>query len=245
MLREQTELMDKWMAATASAGVPRSIPWIITEFGISPFAGRAMSGVPSALLSADIVGQFLTLGGSAAYMFGYSPGVPANHIFPCAGYGGMMFFQADERGRARWPMPLYRAARMMMQDWGDPADKPHRLYPAHARAKDAKGRPFVTAYPLLGPDGGWAVMLVNRNERRAHRTRIVFHGNGAEHPPLGAGQRLKIVQYSPANYTWLDRGEASRPARNQPPARYMAARNSEILLPAFSLTIVRGAGPVP
>ena len=245
MLRDETQLMDNAMAGLSGAGIPRSIPWIITEYGFSPFAGRAMSGVPSALLSADIVGQFLSLGGTTAHMFGYAPGVPANHIFPCAGYGGMMFHQADDRGRARWPIPMYHAARMMMQDWGNPPDKPHRLYGAHTKATDTKGRPFVTAYPLFSPDGSWAIMLINRNERRAHRIRILFDRGGTVASPFGTGQRLQVVQYSPANYAWVERGDDSHPVRDQPPARYATEGKPEILLPAFSLTIIRGSGPLP
>jgi hypothetical protein len=243
MLRDETDLMNKIMSETTAAGVPRSIPWIISEYGFSPFAGRAMSQMPSALLAADIVGHFLTLGGNAAFMFGYTPDEPANQIFACAGYGNMMLYQVDAQGRSRWPMPVYHAESMMMRDWGDPADQPHKLYAAQSKSTDAKGRPYVTAYPLQGPDGRWAVMLINRDERRAHRVRIVFRrGDGAD-PAFGAGQRLSVVQYSPADYVWLDRGPASHPIKDRPPERYAIDGGRAVLLPAFSLTVVRGAGP--
>ena len=241
-LREESDLLIRQMAATAAAGVPKSIPWIISEYGFSPFSGRAMSEMPSALLAADIVGHFLTLGGAAAFMFGYPPDVPINQTYACAGYGNMMLFQADASGRAAWPMPVYYAERMMMTDWGDPADKAHELFAAQAGLTDAKGRPFVTAYPLRGPDGRWAVMLINRDERRAHRLRVVFRRGKAIGRVFGAEQPLSAVQYAPADYFWLDRGPASRPIRDLPPRRY-AIRGGSVLLPAFSLTVVRGAGP--
>ncbi|MGO8834336.1 MAG: hypothetical protein ACLQE9_16155, partial [Roseiarcus sp.] len=69
-------------------------------------------------------------------MFGYTPNQPANQAFPCAGYGNMMLFQADDDGRSRWAMPVYYAERMMTGDWGDPADQPHRLYAARSRDRD-------------------------------------------------------------------------------------------------------------
>lgn len=241
-LREDTDLLNRQMKSTATAGVPKSIPWIISEYGFSPFSGRAMSEIPSALLAADIVGNFLTLGGNAAFMFGYPPDVPINQEYACAGYGNMMLFQADAAGRAAWPMPVYYAERMMMVDWGDPPDQRHEVFAARARAKDAKGRPYVTAYPLRGPDGRWSVMLINRDERRPHRVRVVFRRRGTGDYAFGAQQPLSAIQYAPQDYIWLDRGPASHPIRDLPPRR-SAIAGGAVLLPAFSLTVVRGLGP--
>jgi hypothetical protein len=243
MLRDETELMDKAMAATLAAGVPKSIPWIISEYGLSPFAGRAMSEVPSALFDADVVGHFLTLGGATAFMYGYPPDTPMNETFPCAGYGNMMLFQADDKGRARWPMPAYYAHRMMMQDWGDPADQPHRLYVARSQITDSKGRPMVAVYPLLDQDGRWAVMLINRDQQHPHRMQIVFRRGGGDDQTFDTRKRLSIVQYSPADYIWLVRGAASHPLRDRPPERFTMDSAREVLLPAMSLTVVRGEGP--
>ena len=242
MLRDETTLMDNLMAQSAAAGVPKSIPWIISEYGFSPFSGRAMSETPSALLSADIVGHFLTLGGNAAFMLGYSPGSPANQIFPCAGYGDMMLYEADDTGRAKWVMPMYYAEQMMIRDWGDPADQPHQLFSATSDLADPKGRAMVVAYPLRRPDGQWAVMLINRDEDHPHRLRIVFHGDGADRV-FGKNDPLQVVQYSPANYTWLDRKEASHPTKDLPPARFSMKPGDDVLLPAMSLSVVSGAEP--
>ncbi|HMK22286.1 MAG TPA: hypothetical protein VK466_08115, partial [Terriglobales bacterium] len=245
MLRDETNLMDKLMAMTVAAGVPRSIPWIISEYGLSPFAGRAMSEVPSALFDADVVGHFLTLGGTTAFMYGYAPDEPMNETFSCAGYGNMMLFQADDKGRARWPMPAYYAQRMMMKDWGDPADQPHRLYAARSQITDTKGRPMVATYPLLGQDGRWAVMLINRDQQHSHSMQIVFRRGDGGDQTFSADKRLSIVQYSPTDYIWLVRRAASHPVRDQPPERYSIKGARKILLPAMSLTVVRGDGPPP
>ncbi len=244
-LRDSTSLMDNLMTATAAAGVPRSIPWIVTEYGLSPFSGREMSDVPSALFDADVVGRFLTLGGAAAYMYGYPPDQPANQDFPCAGFGNMMLFEADDNGRARWPMPAYYAARMMMQDWGDPADQPHRLFAAQSQIVDAKGRPMVTAYPLLGQAARWSVMLVNRDEQHAYSVHMIFHHGAAHDQTLDTGKPVNVVQYSSADYVWLVDGEAGHPIKDKPPERFSINGDSRVLLPAMSLTVVRGNGPIP
>ncbi|HWF77078.1 MAG TPA: discoidin domain-containing protein, partial [Caulobacteraceae bacterium] len=174
LLRAETGKLDHALARLAAEGVPTSIPWVISEYGFSPFSGRQMSEPQSALLAADIVGDFLSRGGAAAYMFGYPPDTPANQKFACAGYGNMMLWEADDDGRSRWPMPVFYAARMMTGDWGAPGDAPHRLYAARATLADPRGRPYVTAYPLQAPDGRWSVMLVNRDADRAHATPIAF-----------------------------------------------------------------------
>lgn len=243
LLRQETRTLGRSMARLAADGVPTDIPWVISEYGFSPFSDRAMSELPSALLAADIVGRFLSLGGSAAYMFGYPPDTPANQKFRCAGYGNMMLWEADDDDRARWPMPAFFAERMMAEDWGAPGDAPHRLYAARSTLNDPQGRPYVTAYPLLAPDGRWSIMLVNRDPERVHAAPIAFQGADGRRAPL-AGP-LRVVQYAPAQYVWLDRGEDSRPARDLPPVRYELAPGRTLALPAMSLTVVSGEGPAP
>jgi hypothetical protein len=242
LLRDETRRMDRALTRLAAEGAPTGIPWVISEYGFSPFAGREMSQMPSALLAADIVGHFLSQGGSAAYMFGYTPDQPANQKFPCAGYGNMMLWEADDDGRARWPMPIFYAERMMTEDWGAPGDAPHQLFAARATLNDAEGRPFVTAYPLLAPDGRWSVMLVNRDEAHAHATPIAFVAAGRRQAFAGP---LDVAQYSSAEYAWRDRGESSRPVRDLPPARYELPVGRALLLPAMSLTVVSGKGAAP
>jgi hypothetical protein len=246
MLRDETEIMDRLVSQVTASGMPRTIPWIISEYGFSPFAGAAQSEIPSALLGADIVGHFFTLGGAAAFMFGYTPDQPANQDFPCAGYGNMMLWEADDDGRSKWPMPSFHLARMMMNDWGAPADQPHRLFVAASTLKDAKGRPYVVAYPLLAPGGRWSVMLVNRDQFSAHQAPMAFSGVGAAPAqPFGDGAAVDVVQYSSDQYRWRAKGEAGRPARDLPPARYQLPSGRPLVLPAMSLTVVSGAGPAP
>ena len=243
-LRQETVLLDKIMTQNARDGVPTSIPWIISEYGLSPFSGRQMSDMGGALYAADVVGHFLTRGGSAAYMFGYTPDQPINQRFACAGYGNMMLYEADDDGRAKWPMAIYWAESMMLKDWATPGDQPQRLYAAASRVKDKAGRPYLVAYPLRAPDGQWAVMLVNRDADHAHAVDLTTHGADGDHGFFTRGM-LGVVQYSPAQYQWLEKGEASRPSRDEPPVRFSVKAGAPIRVPPMSLTVVRGQGPKP
>ena len=113
-LIEQGDKLALYDHDIAADGVPRSIPWIISEYGWSAFSGRAMSQISSAELMANIVGQWLTLGGSAAYMFGYPPGSAINQLNKCAGYGDMMLF-LDDDGKPGAPLPIYYTAKLLTE----------------------------------------------------------------------------------------------------------------------------------
>ncbi|WP_165185826.1 discoidin domain-containing protein [Caulobacter soli] len=242
-LMDQTRLTQALFKRFADDEIPADTPWVISEYGFSAYSGRAMVEMPSALLNADIVGQFLTLGGDAAYLFGYGPNVPINQHLACAGYGNMMLWQADATGAAQHPMPAYWAARMMTQDWAQPGGGTHALWPASTADKDAKGRPYVTAYALRRPDGRFALMLVNRDAGRAHAVRLGFQTGGGWRGATGAAQ---AVQYSPKQYVWKADGPDGHPTRNLPPERFAIADAGQALsLPANSLTMVvlSSAGP--
>jgi hypothetical protein len=235
-LMDQTRMMKALFQRFANDEVPVDTPWIISEYGFSAYSGRAMVEMPSALLNADIVGQFLTLGGDAAYLFGYGPNVPINQHLACAGYGNMMLWQADAKGAAKAPMPAYWAARMMTQDWAQPGGGEHALWPAATSETDAKGRPYVTAYALRRPDGRLGLMLVNRDGHHAHAVRLGFQTASGWRGATGPAQG---VQYSPKQYAWKPDGPKGRPSRNLPPERLTLKDAGQVVnLPAFSLTVV-------
>ncbi len=56
--------------------MPKDIPWIITEYGYSSFAGQAEVELPAALLNAEIVLQWFMTGVKAAYLYGIEPNEP-------------------------------------------------------------------------------------------------------------------------------------------------------------------------
>jgi hypothetical protein len=238
-LRENSPYMQNVFDEIHGGGLPKDTPLVISEYGLSPFSGAAMSKLDGALFDMDTVGEFLTLGGKTAFMFGYPPSDPINQLRACSGYGDMMLYDSDAKGQARNRMPAFFAHHMMTHDWATQTDAPHRLYRASVDLIDDKGRPWVTAYPLLRPDGSWSVMIVNRDSRRAHPVQIVFSRDGRD-TPLAAAE---VVQYSTRQYAYVDRGEQSHPTKDRPPVRSKAKPGQAILLPKTSLTVVIGRGP--
>src|SRR5262249_12316789 len=148
-----------------SAGVSRQIPWLITEYGYSAFAAQAEVSIEGALLNAEIVGQFLTLGGDAAYMYGYEPNELIQEL-PCV-WGNNMLFLADERRRVRSEWATYHGARLLTREWAQPADLPHEVYPAASDIRNQSGQALVTAYAVRRPDKQWALMLINKDPERS------------------------------------------------------------------------------
>lgn len=226
-LIQQTAMMNDIAKRLDADGLPRSIPRIISEYGFSAYSGRAMSEMPSALLMAGIAGQWLSLGGSTAYMFGYGPSVPVNQHLPCAGYGNMMLFMADANGRAAQPMPSYYTARLLTHVWTLPGHGLHRI--VDTRVEGAGVEPDVVAYTVLRSDNRLAVMLINRSAVRVHR--MVLAGQGMS-------GLADIQSYGARQYAWLDAGEKSRVLRSLPPAHHRQSAMAPITMAPSSIAIV-------
>ncbi|MGB5063004.1 MAG: discoidin domain-containing protein, partial [Candidatus Competibacter sp.] len=136
-------------------GLPASVPLLMTEYGYSAFATQAEVDLPGALFNADTVGQFLTLGGAATYLYGYEPS-PLEREPNCASWGNNTLFLSDNRRRIRARTATYYGARLLTRQWIGAADQPHDVYSGHLdlAGKDAA---LVSAYPILRPNGLWSV----------------------------------------------------------------------------------------
>jgi F5/8 type C domain. len=240
-LLQQPELLNRVFATFRQEGVPPSLPVIITEYGFAPFAARTLVELPSALMNAEIVGQFLTLGGKATFLYGLEPMPPISQQGACGGYGQLMLFEAGDNGQARWPMPTYFAARLLTQEWALPVNHRHEVYPATTDILDKDARGIVTAYAVARPDGKLAIMLVNKDPHRAYSVHIKFVGGKSAAHFAG---KVAVFQYSRQQYAWLDAGPNGRPIRDEAPRQFAIRDDGPVNLPPYSLTIVRGNTPV-
>jgi hypothetical protein len=222
-------------------GLSRQIPWIISEYGYSAFAARAELGIEGALLNADIVGKFLTLGGDQAFLFGYTPGY-VDRDFPCTA-GNNMLFSIDEDGDITHRFATYFGARLVTQEWLKPGDEIHEIYPAVSDVHNADGEELITAYAVHRPDGLWSVLLINKDPKRAYETSVVFR-NAKESGGEFKGP-IDIYQYSGRQYVLS--GPLANPypfKADEPEHRAIQAstRNrKQVSLPPYSITVIRGA----
>lgn len=236
----QTAWLKDAVRTLRADGTPKATPLIITEYGLSAHAGRAMSELPSALLMGQIVGEWLQLGGKAAYMFGYPPNTPFNQTNPCAGFGNMTPFIADGDGQARTPTPTYYAARLLTGVWTQPGHGAHRSLPAEVT--DMPGDE-VRAYAVRRPDGRLAVMAINRSRDRRYRlTLAVRRKPGGGWTPLQGPARISA--YGPDQYAWIDAGPDSAPLRSLPPVTGQLGPGPMVLdLGPDSLAVIVEAPP--
>ncbi|MBW8785451.1 MAG: discoidin domain-containing protein [Novosphingobium sp.] len=238
-LIQESALLENAWSRLQQDGWPVGVPRIISEYGFSAYSGRAEAEMPSALLMGDIVGRWLSLGGSAAYLFGYPPNAPANQHLPCAGYGNMMLFLADRAGQARQPMPSFFASRLLTQAWAQPG---HGRHDVLAAVFEGSNQGDVTAYPVRRPDGRISVLLVNRSSSRSHQ--IGLYSKLQSPTAARVFGPVTIFNYGPQQYTWIDKGEDSHPTRDRPPdEQHIATGPVTIELPPF--TMAESGGSVP
>ena len=231
-------LLENSLARLQSEGLTRRIPWIISEYGYSAFAGQAEMEMPGALLNAEIAAQFLTLGGTSAYVYGYEPDGPIKEKDGCDSWGNLALLLSKPNRQSLRPLPTYYAARLLSQQWAMPGSSaPHATYRATSTVRNHLGLPLVTAYALHRPDGQWAVLLLNKDPKSAHRVTLRFEQPGKRAALFLPGAEL--YQYGPAQYRWHAEGAHGFPSRDYPPV-HRRLDGSVVLLPVYSLSVIRG-----
>jgi hypothetical protein len=236
-LMRAPRLMESALRAMQRNGLSRQRPWVISEYGYSAFASRAEIDLEGALLNADIIGKFFTLGGSQAFLFGYPPGY-AGRDYPCTAGGNMMFSLNDE-GKVGDRFATYFGTRLLTQQWLASGEAVHEIYPAHSDAKNELGEELITAYAAKTDDGTWSLLLINKDPARTFEIEPVFKN-------ASSIQRFKgmvdVYQFSSEQYALNDSKQNPRPIRAADPAHRTIEANQSLKLdlPAYSLTVVRG-----
>lgn len=201
------------------AGLPK-IPWYIAEYGYSAFAGPSEVDLQAALLNLDTVGAFLELGGSGAFLYGLEPGV-LDADFPSE-YGNMTTWLVDAHGDAKYPMPIYWAARMLTQDWCAPSG-------THQLVRSSCDDTALATYTVKRPDGTLALLVLNKDENHFHHIRL-----RCDDRKIRTGT---LVQFGREQYAWHASGESGHPDRSLPPKRSTFAETID--LPPYSASVVQ------
>jgi hypothetical protein len=238
------EMLSSLIGRLKRSGLSAHIPWIISEYGYSSSAGAAEVDMAGAILNAEIVAQFLTLGGTTAYLYGYEPVELMNETTDCVSWGNLTLFQADGQNRILRPLAAYYGARLLTQEWAIPGDGLHLLYSADCPLKNAAGQPIITAYAVRRPDNTWALLLLNKDPKQAHTVRIGFQGTG-DHKPAPLVGATTEIQYCAHQYVWHARGKDGYARPNMPPARILhpagTGKSGLTLLP-YSITVLQSKG---
>jgi hypothetical protein len=251
-LLEIPERLGAMMASLRKDGVSADIPWFMTEYGYSVFAGRPEVDIEGALFNADTIGAFLSLGGAKPYLYGYEPNYLQDEL-KCS-WGNLMMLQLIPKSDQLNRLSTYYAAQLLTKEWMQPVNEQHEMFTVtinetktsvhHARsatALQAGGvtRPTVTAYAVRRPDRQWALLAINKDPKRAAQLNVEFNLPGAEQPLSFVGQ-VEVIQFSRQQYAWRDDGPNGHPIRSLPPAQFTREASASYQLPPYSLTVLRG-----
>ena len=237
-LARAPRLLEDSLKEMERHGVSRNIPWIISEYGYSAFAGRAEINIEGALLNADIVGKFLALGGDQVFLFGYTPAEMLREL-PCT-TGNNMLFSMDENGNIKHRFATYFGARLLTQQWLKPGDETHELYSAKSDVRDLNENALVTAYAVHHPDGLWSVLLINKDPKQAFDANLIFRID-PRGPNAAMQGPIDVYQYSEQQYLLGGPAKDPYPIRAEDPVhRVIESPSANVTLPPYSLTVVRG-----
>src|SRR5256714_3235846 len=222
-------------------GLSRQIPWIISEYGYSALATRAELDIEGALLNADIVGKFLTLGGDQAFLLGYTPGY-IDRDSACTAGNNMLFSVGDDGG-IKDRFATYFGAQLITQQWLRPGDEIHEIYEASSDIRDDTGNQFITAYAVHRPDGLWSLLLINKDPNRIFQAGLIFRNESSNSHGRFEG-KIDLYQYSSKQFMLGGPLNNPRPIRADNPQHETfetsGATPQPVSLPPYSLTVVRG-----
>jgi hypothetical protein len=236
-LARATDMLTESISQMKAGGLQKAIPLIITEYGYSAFGSRAEIDIEGALLNADIIGHFLSLGGEQTFLYGYEPNETIDET-GCS-WGNNMLFMLGENGNISYRMPTYYGARLLTQEWAKPGNDVHEIYKTTASGEDSAS--LVTSYAVFRPDGLWSVMLINKDPTIIHQVRIRFRDvyRGSDSQFKGP---VDVYQYSRKQYELSAEKRKPHPIRSEPPEHTLHNESSKFFkLPPYSLTVIRGS----
>lgn len=241
-LARATNMLTNALREMQRRGLSHRLPWIISEYGYSAFGARAELTIEGALLNADIVGNFLTLGGDQAFLYGYTPSqvLPDSRCAP----GNNMMFSLDDEGDIEHRFATYFGAQLLTQEWTKPTDEWHEIYPASSTVRNSIGEAIVTAYAVHRPDGFWSLLVINKDPARSYQVHVRFLNESDRAVSAFVGP-VDLYQFSPAQYQLNDDQKDPHPIKSDPPAHTVVESDQTkyFELPAYSLTVIRGTGP--
>jgi hypothetical protein len=233
--------MENLLKTWAKDGLPSGLPVLVTEYNVSFDSPAAFQDIDGALIHADMAGSLLTGGANGLFYYEYEP-TRLGEASGCDQYGALGMFKASNSGdQIQYPTSQYFSTQLLTQQWSQPVDAVHTLYPAKSAVKDAKGNVLVTAYAVLRPDGQYALMLINKDHASAYQLRVTFqdHASGLNHYFSGP---VETVVFGKKQYYWHANGVNGYPDPDGPPETSSVAggKGTEYTIPPASIVILRG-----
>ncbi len=238
-LYDEPKLITHIMQAWRDDGLPADVPMLATEVNLAWQTSGPFVDVFGGLWLANHVGAFLSAGGRATVYFQYFPEGLSRQCDDT--WGGFTMFKAGASHGVEQPLSQYFAAQLITQEWVQPGDREHRVFPVASEAIDAAARTTVTAYAVQRPDGQWSLLLVNKDPRESRSVRVAFRDAEAQRDLSFSGD-VAITAFGAENYAWHPNGPAGYADPDGPIARESRPGSPGVfVLPRASVTVLRGA----
>ena len=219
LLRSHPATLRRAINLMWRGGVPKSMPLLITEYGYSVFSGEPEVKMEAALLNAEIASEFLLMGGTTAYLYGYEP-----NTLECSinnSWGNLMMLL--ERGDSLIPLPTFYGAQMVTEL----VKKQTEVFPVKSSQSDLSAYAFHQPY-----SNQWAFLCINKNSTTSYQLAL-----------RGLTPMVEKISYSSKNYLWHPDGPSGFPAKNEPPQHELISAESPIVIEPWSLTILKTKKP--
>ena len=239
-LLQEPALINGILQTWVADGLPAGLPVYVSEYNLSFDDTKMMPDIFGALWHADFVGSFLAAGGSGAFFYEYEP-LPLDRAASCNSWGNFSMFVTDDTYQIRNRISQYASTQLLTQEWAQPVDAAHDVYPVASTITDRRGNVVVTAYALHRPDGQWALLLVNKDHSRAHAITVNFH-NAADSSDHSFAGPVSMITFGRTQYRWHPKGPNGYPKPAGPPVTTMPAggAGATYVLPKASVTVLRG-----
>jgi hypothetical protein len=212
-IRVGAEKLDDAVKRLNEAGM-KGLPWMITEYGYSAFAGEPEVTLPGAVFDLDCALDSVRLGTAVAYLYGYEPATPIEEQE--GQWGDNMILESVPNGLAR--LPCFYAAQLLTSQVCETAG-------IHQMVQCKSDQKSVGCYALKRPDHRLALVLLNRTPNKAV---VKLHVNH---------KLWDRWTYSPAQYQWKADGEKGRPSLSLPPVKGRLSE-SQVALDGYSITVL-------
>ncbi len=237
-LYREPKLVTGIMQVWRKDGLPANVPMQITESNLAYDTAIQYMQPFAALWVADYAGSFLSAGGQALFYYQWEP-LPMYQ--GCGGWGTFGMFNVGAQYNVKQNTSQFFSAQMLTQEWSDPVDKNHEVYPASTNITDSKGHVLVTVYSVLRPDGQWALLLVNKDQFTPHALTVDFHnaGDNTDHYFQG---NVTQISFGADNYVWNPMGQNGIANPDGPSITSDQPGGKGVLytLPKASITVLRG-----
>lgn len=222
----------------AADGLPASVPVFVTESNVSYDFQRQQVSLFGALWFADFTGVFFTVGGKQVYFYEYEP-LPLYPDSDCNSWGSYSMFLATDTSQILGYTSQYFSAQLLTQQWTEPVNATHYVYPATSDIKASDGASLVTAYSVLRPDGQWSLLLINKDREASHAVTVSFQNGKATRHFTGS---VTAVQLGPQQYDWHANDAQGFPYPDGPLSSSVqtGGAGTAYALPPASVTVLRG-----